>query len=148
MINKMVKSLGFLAFAVFLFLLDQLTKRAAFSESPESSGAFEFLNSLRPVLGKQLFENDAFAFSLPMHGPAVYIIYALLLALLIIWFIFTKNKSTKIYLGFLLILVGALSNIFDRITLGFVRDFIYIFWGNIFNLADIYIVLGIILMIL
>jgi len=50
-----------------------------------------------------------------------------------------------------LVLVGGLSNIFDRICYGFVIDFVRInvasYSLSVFNLADVYIALGLILML-
>ena len=46
---------------------------------------------------------------------------------------------------------GALSNVVERIVLGSVRDFIYIIfyhWVGVYNLADGYIIAGIILLLL
>lgn len=51
----------------------------------------------------------------------------------------------------LLIVIGGLSNLFDRIQYGAVIDFVQIFIGNyrlsVFNLADVYIVVGLALIL-
>ena len=131
---------AFLFFA--LILLDQTVKAAAFKGSFGS-----FFYYLSPILEKRLFANYDFAFSLPIPDVLMYAIYLLLLGSLVIWFM-REGKNREIYwYAFILVLAGALSNIYDRVTLGYVRDFIYIFWGNIFNLADVYIVAGILLMV-
>jgi lipoprotein signal peptidase len=44
-----------------------------------------------------------------------------------------------------LILAGAVSNVGERTIFGFVRDWVYIYTG-VFNLADGYIILGIIIL--
>jgi signal peptidase II len=41
------------------------------------------------------------------------------------------------------VLVGAGSNLFDRLWYGSVIDFIAIPWWSVFNLADIYIIAGV-----
>lgn len=47
--------------------------------------------------------------------------------------------------GFLgLVLLGAWSNLLDRLVAGAVIDFIHVPWWSTFNLADVYIVCGII----
>jgi signal peptidase II len=125
-----------------LFLLDQATKKFSFE------GDFgSFLDLLRPAIGKQLFPNYHFAFSLPVPTAISYIIYALLLSGLIIWFIKLENKSLSSKIAFVLVLTGALSNILDRMALGYVRDFIYIGWGGVFNLADVLIILGVLIIL-
>ena len=61
-----------------------------------------------------------------------------------------KNKMEKI--GFLIIIAGALSNIFDRAINGYVIDFIYLHYGDFywpaFNFADIYISIGVFIVVL
>ena len=52
---------------------------------------------------------------------------------------FVKNKNTFYSISFGLIIGGALGNMFDRITLGYVRDFIFLDFipsFPIFNIAD------------
>ena len=54
--------------------------------------------------------------------------------------------------GLLLIITGALANIIDRSINGYVIDFIYLhydsFYWPAFNIADIYITIGIMMIIL
>ena len=54
--------------------------------------------------------------------------------------------------GLLIIISGALSNIIDRIFNGYVIDFIYLhykdFFWPAFNFADIYITIGIIMIVI
>ena len=61
-----------------------------------------------------------------------------------------KSKGLKKY-SFLMILGGAISNVFDRIIYNAVPDFIDFHIGEfhwfIFNIADVFISLGIIFMI-
>tara|TARA_Y100000590_G_C15707241_1_gene1009082 strand:- start:2103 stop:2555 length:453 start_codon:yes stop_codon:yes gene_type:complete len=66
------------------------------------------------------------------------------------WMIKTDNEIEKI--GILLIISGAISNIGDRILNNYVLDFIFLHYNNFywpaFNFADIYISIGIILVII
>lgn len=63
-------------------------------------------------------------------------------------------KSTKVLekWGFLLIISGAVSNIVDRALNNYVIDFIYLhykdFYWPAFNFADIYISVGVLIIIL
>ena len=57
-----------------------------------------------------------------------------------------KLNSSKVFVA--LILGGALGNLVDRIFHGFVIDFISIWIYPVFNLADIFITLGVLLIIL
>lgn len=77
-----------------------------------------------------------------------------LIGLLIVFFIYylmltSNDKFEKI--GLFIIIGGALSNILDRLIHGYVIDFISIhyneFYWPAFNLADIYITIGILMII-
>jgi len=70
-------------------------------------------------------------------------------------YIFFKNKNiTKITkLSLILIAGGAIGNFIDRITLGYVVDFIDVRFGNfydfpVFNLADSFVVCGTFLLLI
>lgn len=138
----MKASFKFYLLGIVLFFIDQTTKYYAYKSSFGG-----FLNLAKPVFAKLLFPNYNFAFSLMVPHSIIYVLYVILLAGLIVWFSRLKFRTLLLRLGFVLIMVGALSNIADRIYLGYVRDFIYVFWGNIFNLADFYILLGILLIL-
>ena len=55
-------------------------------------------------------------------------------------------------LGLLLIIIGAISNIFDRVINNYVLDFIFLhykeYYWPAFNFADIYISIGVLLIII
>lgn len=59
---------------------------------------------------------------------------------------FVKVFQAKQYMSALLltiVFVGALSNVYDRIFLGYVIDFVRVPFWSVFNFADVYIVGGI-----
>lgn len=92
----------------------------------------------------EAFRNYLFAFSLPVPFTLMYLFY--LGALVILFWHITKNfqKFTwPVLLSWWLILSGACINVGERLVLGYVRDFIYIF-GGVLNFADFYIIFGII----
>ncbi len=65
----------------------------------------------------------------------------------------TKNTSQKLFcFGLALILGGALGNLYDRITLGYVVDFLYFhyqaFYWPAFNVADSAICTGVAILLL
>ena len=79
----------------------------------------------------------------------------IILGLLVVGFIFYLMKSASDTLeewGLLIIISGAISNIIDRILNGYVIDFIYFhyksFFWPAFNFADIYITIGIIMIVI
>ena len=71
---------------------------------------------------------------------------------IIYYFIETKNYQKITRFGLILLFSGLVGNLIDRITLGYVRDFIdFIIFGYdfpIFNIADIAICIGVGLIIL
>ena len=75
----------------------------------------------------------------------------IIIIILIIFFMIIKSDGFKKY-SLLMILGGALGNVFDRIYYKAVPDFIDFHVGNfhwfIFNLADIFITLGVFFMII
>ncbi len=69
-----------------------------------------------------------------------------------IWLLRLPKGSAVLAAALALVLGGALGNLYDRVTLGYVVDFIHVYWQNhhfpAFNIADSAITLGTILLIL
>lgn len=82
-----------------------------------------------------------FYFSLP-RVLMVTIILALMIV--VVWFAMQEYETNHDWhvAALLLILIGAFSNVFDRIQFGFVIDFIRVPFWSVFNFADMYIVGG------
>ncbi|PIZ55871.1 signal peptidase II [bacterium (Candidatus Torokbacteria) CG_4_10_14_0_2_um_filter_35_8] len=97
------------------------------------------------VLSLNFFKNYGSTLGLPVP---CFLIIPLSLSTLLAIILYFKNgnklESSQLALG--LILGGAIGNIIDRISLGYVIDFIDIKFFSIFNVADIAIVIGIILL--
>jgi len=99
------------------------------------------------------FQNPgaAFSFLSDQGGWQRYFLIAIsLLAVLYIpWLINQYKKNILIVIGLLLILGGAIGNLYDRISYGYVIDFIYLhfaeFYWPAFNVADSAISLGVLL---
>lgn len=119
-----------LILTLLLILLDQSTKYLAVKYLPFS-------------------KNTGIAFGLPI--PQTILIITNIALLIIIVYIAKKelnfnNKYTQILTA--AILAGGLSNLTDRLYHGYVIDFIHVpIWPS-FNLADIYITAGILLVII
>ena len=88
----------------------------------------------------------SFGIELPGHLANVLIIGFIMVLLGLFWF--SRNYPFIYYLGLIFGISGGLSNLVDRLMSGFVGDFISIGYLPIFNLADVFIVLGVILMII
>ncbi len=96
-----------------------------------------------------LFKNDQFAFSLPVPIGIMYTIYIVVIGA-IVWHLRKTYRTLNRTTGFawMLILAGGLSNIVERLFIGYVRDFIPVPNGGIINIADIYIILGVIMLLI
>ncbi|HAH04832.1 MAG: Lipoprotein signal peptidase [Parcubacteria group bacterium GW2011_GWA2_43_17] len=125
-----------------LFIIDRLTKYLAFKLPPEGVLVFKNFNFT-------LYLNQGIAFSLPLDRLAAVIIAALITLGLIYFLLKSCLLKKYFYLGpLILIIIGAASNLIDRLKFQGVVDFIDIWVMPAFNLADLYIVAGIIWLIL
>ena len=133
-----------------LFGCDHATKIAAKASLPAGG-----LNLVSGVLELRYTENDDTAFSL-LHAlgiartPGVLLATSslALLAILVTWFVARKRATRTQHVGFALVLAGALGNVVDRAARGYVIDFIHLTRWPVFNVADIAVVAGMILLML
>jgi signal peptidase II len=81
---------------------------------------------------------------------ALGVVMIVAIAALSVWWV--RADSALIRVGLALCIGGALSNALDRLIYGAVADFFHFHWGTwsfyIFNLADVFITFGVILLIL
>ncbi len=109
--------------------------------------------SVTSFLNFNLIWNKGIAFGLfPFEQDFYYNLFTLLIitiTTIIIWLSYKANGLEKI--SYLMIIGGSLGNIFDRVFYSSVLDFIDISINNfhwfIFNVADIFISIGVILLI-
>ncbi|MDO8668163.1 MAG: signal peptidase II [bacterium] len=93
--------------------------------------------------------NYYIAFSLPLAGQVLEILLVLIISALIFsgldyWF---RHKYSEAILLSLIVL-GAISNLFDRLKYGYVIDYLNLKYFTVFNLADALIVFGVIFLII
>jgi signal peptidase II len=136
------------AIAVVVFVGDQVTKVVVQDLIPEHTTVPVFPHFLNLIHSK----NAGAAFGLFSDSPAAWktvlliVISSLLLAMVIAVMWRNQPLRWETGVGLALILGGALSNLFDRIRLGRVVDFLDVYcrsyhWPT-FNLADSAIVVG------
>lgn len=96
--------------------------------------------------------NDGAAFSLLSGNIYILIIIAIICLLFIIYELKNNLNDRILSIGYSLVLAGLLGNFIDRLIDGYVVDYlsfkIFSFNYPVFNLADILIVLGIIIVII
>ena len=134
-----------------IFIIDRISKIYVINLDKKFSGSEIFTSK---YLNISLIWNEGIAFGLLSFDQANLYNFLTILIILIIFFIFmmvSKSHGLK-KLALIMILGGALGNVFDRIIYKAVPDFIDFHIGNfhwfIFNIADIFITLGVIFMIL
>lgn len=98
----------------------------------------------------RLVYNDGIAFSLPIQWLTLQILTLVLIIAIIIYYSNTerRKKSRLLDTGYALLLSGAISHGYERIVTGYVIDFIAIKYFAVFNIADIFISTGIILILI
>ncbi len=89
-------------------------------------------------------ENTGALFGIFKDNNLLFIILTLILILVIFYF-FSKYDDMRF--GLSLISAGAMGNLIDRISYGYVVDFIDLMIWPVFNLADLFITLGVMLLI-
>lgn len=124
-------------FVLLLFIVDRITKLLAFKFL--INGLFCSKN----IIGLKLFLNKGIAFGIPI--PQIFSIVATSIIIIILINLLIKARIN--ILADLIIIMGAFSNFLDRAYYGGVIDFITIKYMPIFNLADIYIIFGLLISI-
>ena len=133
-----------------IFFLDRLLKIYIIKKTEETGSTVVFLSE---YLNLQLVWNKGIAFGLLSIDESVYYnLITLFIFIVIIILIYFANKCEGFEkISYILIISGALGNIFDRIYYNAVPDFIDLhindFHWFIFNIADIFISVGILCLI-
>jgi len=148
-LKKISLSNFFLILAIFL--LDRISKIYVIDQSKKSLSNNLFLSD---YLNISLMWNEGIAFGLFAFDESFFynfITILIIMVIIIVFFMILKNKGYKKY-SLILILGGALGNLYDRIFFGAVPDFIDFHIGDfhwfVLNVADIFISIGVIIMIL
>ena len=124
--------------------IDQLSKILAlkYLKSVESIPIIQNMFHLTYV------ENRGAAFGMFQNNQIIFVIVALVASIYGLYYLHTKKVNILGKVSILLIISGALGNLIDRVRLGFVVDYFdfRIIWEYVFNVADIFVVLGTILL--
>ena len=134
---------------VFVFILDRVTKVLTINHQVKNPSIF-----VNDYLNFDLVWNTGIAFGLfSQNANIYYYLTTLLIFLVIIFLVYLITRSSFLEkILFSLILGGAIGNFYDRLIYLAVPDFIDFhindFHWFTFNIADIFITLGIILIII
>ena len=146
----MFKNYRWLIRAIIVIVLDQWTKALA----SQHLVLFEPV-AIIPFFNLTLMHNIGAAFSLLEQAGGwqrwFFVGIAIIASIAILIWLYKLPTRKGAVTGLCLILGGALANLWDRITLGYVVDFLDFYWGNYhwpaFNVADSAIVIGVFLLI-
>ena len=134
-----------------IFLSDRISKIYILKKAELESGVDIYLT---PYLNLYLIWNKGIAFGLlSFNENLIYqsISLIILIVCVVIFIVIIKSNGLKKY-SLISVLGGALGNFFDRIYYSAVPDFIDFHVGNfhwfIFNVADMFITIGVICLIL
>ena len=132
---------------IFIFFLDRYSKTFILNNLNEN------LVYINDFINFDLIWNTGIGFGLlSSSSTLIYNTISIIVGIIVIFLILISLKSDKFdKTAFSLIIGGALGNFYDRIFFKAVPDFIDIHYGNFhwftFNIADIFITIGIICLI-
>ena len=131
-----------LIISALLVVLDQITK--SLIENELNSGGERRIMIIPGLLELSYLENPAAAFGL--FGNVIWLVVALTLVVagaIIAGVFLYKQHSFFSYAASALLLAGGVGNLVDRMTRGYVVDFIHVmFFDYIFNVADCCVTIG------
>jgi signal peptidase II len=142
----------FFSLVLLVVTLDQLTKKLAITFLRDGVQSITIIPDLFSLT---YAENKGVAFGLEFAPPSVLLLLTgLITVIVLIYVIWSKNRTALFLVPFALITGGGMGNMIDRITYGRVVDFIYfdLYQGHIFgtwvslwpifNVADSSITIG------
>ena len=129
---------------LLLIGLDQISKIWAINHL-KSVGSIPIIEN---IFHLTYVENRGAAFGMLENNQAIFIIVALIASIYGLYYLHTKKVNLVCKTGIMLIISGAIGNAIDRLRLGFVVDYFdfRIIWEYVFNIADIFVVVGTILL--
>ncbi len=136
---------GLLAIASAAILADQVTKHIV-----RSTLAVDESEHVIGPLSLHRVQNSGIAFGFFSSATAVVtLVTAGAVVWMLVFFARSGSRHPVLPAAFGLLIGGSLSNLFDRVRFGHVTDFIDIHWWGlrIFNLADSFIVIGVVILL-
>jgi signal peptidase II len=135
--------LGLVAVALAAVAADQLTKALIVSQMT--------LDSTVRVLGPfslQYVQNSGIAFGIFASAMSVVIVLTVAaIAWMLVYFARSGSRHAMLPVALGLVIGGSAANLFDRIRLGHVTDFLKLSFTASFNLADVFILAGVVVLL-
>ena len=142
------ENIFFFIFITLIFYLDRFTKQKILQKYNDD------IFYVNDYINFDLIWNSGIGFGLlSTNSLLVYNSVTLLIGIVILFLVYILAISEKVdKLIYSIIVGGALGNFYDRVTFNAVPDFIDLHYGNFhwftFNLADIFITIGILIFII
>lgn len=142
------ENIFFFIFIILIFYLDRFTKQKIIQKYNDD------IFYVNDYINFDLIWNTGIGFGLlSTNSLLVYNSVTLLIGIVILFLVYILAISEKVdKLIYSIIVGGALGNFYDRVTFNAVPDFIDLHYGNFhwftFNLADIFITIGILIFII
>tara|TARA_Y100001936_G_scaffold116889_1_gene114404 strand:+ start:2922 stop:3410 length:489 start_codon:yes stop_codon:yes gene_type:complete len=145
-INKKLSNYSFIILSIFIFLLDFSSKYLLINYYDLGLKGRVYIT---PFLDFILVLNPGISFGILSNGDDIQRWILSILSILVIFYLYywsTKSSSKLTIISLFVMIGGAIGNVFDRLVYGKVIDFISLhvfdYYWYVFNIADIAIVLG------
>ena len=146
MINKKLSNYSFIILSIFIFLLDFSSKYLLINYYDLGLKGRVYIT---PFLDFILVLNPGISFGILSNGDDIQRWILSIISILVIFYLYywsTKSSSKLTIMSLFIMIGGAIGNVFDRLVYGKVIDFISLhvfdYYWYVFNIADIAIVLG------
>jgi signal peptidase II len=138
-------SAAFATLAAVLLALDRITKAWATRTLA--------LGDPHPLVGNVIrltrVHNSGGAFGVLAGKPALFIAVSMVIAVAaLVVFVVLRGRRPVLRLALVFVFVGAVGNLIDRLTIGYVIDFFEVVGFPVFNVADSCVTVGAILLVL
>ena len=128
-----------MATAMGIIIFDLVTKSYWFARA-------SMWTTLTPLLQTVHHRNYGLLFNLP--APPWFTVSVSMIVLLVAFYVLrARFGEARIAIGFGMIAGGAFGNVYDRLTLHFVRDWILVAERSAFNVADVAVIIGLLLIL-
>ncbi|MEK7451797.1 MAG: signal peptidase II [Patescibacteria group bacterium] len=141
--NFGLKIYWFLFPAAILVCIDEYIKAFALRNFPDENTLTD-----RNFINLALHKNWGLSFDIPFRREFILLISVFIGYFLVKIAVQNFKQHPKLSFASMLILTGAIGNLYDRIVYGFTVDYLIFFGRTAINISDILIVYGVVLLLL
>lgn len=134
-------AISIIVFSAIVAVADAIFKGLALNRLPEEG------SRLRLPIDFALHKNPGIAFDIPLPLPIVTVLSVIIIGLLVRYAMKSWSNRPDRTMAALMIVLGALGNLGDRVINDFTTDYIILFARSAINLSDVLIFLGTVLLL-